>query len=122
MSTGTAPERFRRTYLGSLADLPLLTTVPEPPDPQSLTVLGAARIGIRTVAFATEALRPRLWIVAEHEAPRVIGFLTGLVHARPDLWICDPESWAWINSDRISSDIKAAAGRVWTACRKECDG
>ncbi|WP_100448062.1 hypothetical protein [Glycomyces xiaoerkulensis] len=121
MRSRTAPEAARRSYHRALVDRPLLATVPDPPDHRSLTVLGAARIGGRTVAFATEALRPRLWIVTEHDLPHVIGFLTGLVHSRPDLWICDPDAWAWINTDTVSADIKAAAGRVWTDCRKECD-
>ncbi|WP_026925413.1 hypothetical protein [Glycomyces arizonensis] len=118
----SAPEEIRRSYHRALAALPLRATPPEVPDPAALTVLGGAVIDGWTVAFATRASRPRLWVCTGGEAPRTIGYLTGLVLGEPDLWVCDTDAWAWVNEGEVSAQLKAAATRLWHDCERTCDG
>lgn len=118
----SAPEFIRRSYHRALVALPLRAATAEPPPPQELTVLGTAVIDGRTVIFGTQASRPRLWVGTGGDAPRTIGYLTGLVLGEPDLWICDHESWPWVNSGEVSAQLKAAASRLWHDCERSCDG
>jgi hypothetical protein len=120
------PARIRAHYLRAVQALPLKAPPPaSPPEAAALTVLGAARIDGRTVAFATAADHPRLWIAVHSGSsspPSVIGYVTGLVVGRPDLWVTDADSWSWVSGADITAQIKNAAARVWFDCERTCDG
>ncbi|WP_026925108.1 hypothetical protein [Glycomyces arizonensis] len=119
----SAPELIRRAYHRALAALPLRANPSEVPDPAGLTALGAAEIDGRTLVFATQAVRPRMWLVAEDDTgASTIGYLTGLVLGTPDLWVTDPGTWDWINTGETAAQIKHAATRIWHDCERTCDG
>jgi hypothetical protein len=117
-----APYRLRARYLRSLASLPIPADPPEAIDPSRLTVLGRAWIDRRRVLFGTVTDAPRLWAVFTDPEPTVIGYFTGLLDGEPDLWLCDDAHRAWTLEGENTRHLKRAAARVWSDCRRDCEG
>lgn len=119
-----APHRLRAAYLRSLKALPIPAPQAETIDPARLTVLGRAWIDRRRLVFGTVADTPRLWAVFSDTGaePAVIGYLTGLATGEPDLWVCDDAHRAWTLEGENTANLKRAAARVWSDCRRDCEG
>ncbi|WP_026923427.1 hypothetical protein [Glycomyces arizonensis] len=117
-----APARIRARYLRALNALPIPTQLTNPIEPDQLTVLGTHTIADRTVDFGTIATAPRLWVAFSSHQPALIGYLTGLIIAEPDLWLCEPAHREWILEDDHTARLKEAAAIVWHTCRYHCDG
>ncbi|THV40941.1 hypothetical protein [Glycomyces buryatensis] len=124
----TSPQTIRHSYHRALAALPLRSTIAQLPDPLRLKTVGAAIVDDRTVVFGVHNNRPSLWMTAEHQPgsaeatvypsphlrrPRVVGYVTGLVLGKPDLWVCDPESWNWVLGGDVSARTESNTAITW---------
>ena len=117
-----ATHRVRAHYLRALRALPIPAPPPDRIDPKDLTVLGQDRIADRPVLFGTLTDAPRLWAAFDSPRDALIGYCTGLVGGEPDLWVCNETHRAWTLEGGNAAALKRAALRVWTDCRRECEG
>ncbi|GAB3648564.1 hypothetical protein [Glycomyces tarimensis] len=119
-----APHHIRAAYQRSLAALPIPALLPEPIDPNELTILGRALISGRPAAFGTLADAPRLWVAfkSAETGLSLLGYMTGLVTGEPELWVCDEAHRAWTLDGDNTANLKRAAARVWFDCQRTCEG
>ena len=117
-----APHRTRAAYARALAALPLPVRAITAPIEETLTVLGTARIGGRTVQFGTLTAAPRLWVAFPDQAPPVFGYLTGLVAEQPILHLTDQTHCEWTNQPAHTEALKQHGLEVWRCAQRTCEG
>ncbi|GAB3655557.1 hypothetical protein [Glycomyces tarimensis] len=122
MITNATMRRVHARYLTALQAMPIPVNLPDRPEADRLTVLGADTIADREVRFGTVSSAPRLWIAFAEVEPPLLGFMTGLVAGEPDLWICEDAHRAWAFDPANARSLKLAGARVWLSCISECEG
>lgn len=114
-----APHRTRAAYAAALAAIPLPVRAISAPVAEALTVLDQTEIDGRTVQYGTLATAPRLWVALADTTPPVLGYLTGLATADPQLHLTAPDHQHWATRPGHSDAIRAHALTVWHQARHD---